>query len=581
MRSLLSPTAWRGWATNSPSSRRHGSRLALHHPPLPLHHVRSQGSPPSLAYLLLSITTATRGSAAPPLPPAPWCSSFSRPPSNQSVPGSPMFSRYFPEECGSGKPPCGRRKLQSARTSPHSPTKGVFDRSATGPAATWQLFRIRQYVQPTFFLGWIGGPLHPDWRPSGGETRYSQVPAPRGIFNASSTSSPAPSSATWSPRTWAYATGTYKIFQSGTTAMSGPASVHVLRGFWTHPYFLSIKSQRPTGRLYVPEGFRPRVLAWAHSSQLACHPGARRTLALLSRRCWWPSVRQDTAEVVSACPVCARAKGGSLRPQGLLQPLSVLHRPWSHVALDFVTGLPESRGNTVILTVVDRFSKYGHFIPLPKLPSAKETAQLLQNIFRIHGLPREVTSDHGPQFTSSFWGAFGKQVGAKPHLSSGFHPQTNGQMERLNQEREKSFCCLVEGKPNSWADSLLWVEYAYNSLPVSSTGLSPFTCCLGYQHPLFSEEEREVEVPAAQLLVKRARQVWKAARRTLLKIVSEMKRFADRRRRPAPRLSMGQKVWLLARDIPLRTTCPKLAPRYIGPFPITRMLTPTAVPWQL
>ena len=84
-------------------------------------------------------------------------------------------------------------------------------------------------------------------------------------------------------------------------------------------------------------------------------------------------------------------------------------------------------------------------------------------------------------------------------------------------------------------------------------------------------------VPATQLLVRRARQVWKAARRTLLKTVSEMKRFADRRHRPAPCLSMGQKVWLLAWDIPLRTTCPKLAPWYIGPFPITRILTPTAV----
>ena len=142
----------------------------------------------------------------------------------------------------------------------------------------------------------------------------------------------------------------------------------------------------PTGRLYVPEGVQPRVLAWAHSSELACHPGARRTLALLSRRFWWPSVHQDTTEFVSACPVCAQAKGGSLCPQGLLQPLSVPHRPWSHVDLDFVTGLPESPGNTVILTVVDRFSKYGHFIPLPKLPLAKETVQLLlQHVFLIHG----------------------------------------------------------------------------------------------------------------------------------------------------------------------------------------------------
>ena len=99
-------------------------------------------------------------------------------------------------------------------------------------------------------------------------------------------------------------------------------------------------------------------------------------------------------------------------------------RPWSHIALDFVTGLPPSHGNTTILTVVDRFSKSVHLVPLPKLPSAKETADLLvQHVFRLHGLPVDVVSDRGPQFTSNFWRAFCNLLGAKVSLSSGFHPQ--------------------------------------------------------------------------------------------------------------------------------------------------------------
>ncbi len=90
-------------------------------------------------------------------------------------------------------------------------------------------------------------------------------------------------------------------------------------------------------------------------------------------------------------------------PEGLLQPLSVPSRPWSHIALDFVTALPASQGNTVVLTVVDRFSKAAHFIPLPKLPSAKETAvTIVDHVFRIHGLPMDVVSDRGPQFVSKF-----------------------------------------------------------------------------------------------------------------------------------------------------------------------------------
>ena len=166
------------------------------------------------------------------------------------------------------------------------------------------------------------------------------------------------------------------------------------------------------------------------------------------------------------------------------------------------------------------------------------------NVFRLHGLPFEVTSDRDPQFASAFWKVFCTLVGAKSRLSSGFHPQTNG---------------LVEG----------------------STTMSPFACCLGYQLPIFPEEEKDVGVPTAQALVQRAHRVWKRARQVLLRNVETMRRFTDRHRRPAPSYTVGQKVWLSSKGIPLRTTSPKLAPRFIGPFPITRIITITAIQHNL
>ena len=100
----------------------------------------------------------------------------------------------------------------------------------------------------------------------------------------------------------------------------------------------------------------------------------------------------------------------------------------------------------------------------------------------------------------------------------------------------------------------------------------PFACCLGYQPPIFPEEEREVGVPAARALVLRVRRTWEKARHTLLCNVEEMRRFADRHRHPAPQYVVGQKVWLSTQD-----TSPKLAPRFFGPFTVTRVITPTAI----
>ncbi len=338
----------------------------------------------------------------------------------------------------------------------------------------------------------------------------------------------------------------------------------------------------PEGLLFVPESVRTSILQWGHSSGLACHQGATRTCMLIKQRFWWPSVVWDARLFVSACPVYAAGKGSNRPPAGLLQPLLVPSRPWSHIAMDFVTGLPPSAGMTVVLTVVDRFSKAAHFIPLPKLPSARETATVvLDHVFRIHGLPVNVVSDRGPQFVSKFWTEFCRQLGATASLSSGYYPQTNGQAERANQDLERVLRCVASAEPSSWSSRLTMVEYAHNSLPVSSTGLSPFQCCLGYQPPLFPSQESDAIVPSAHAFIQRCLRTWSTARAALTRTGERNKASADRHRTEPPLYVCGQKVWLSSQDLPFRLLSRKLGPKFVGPFIISKVLSPVSVRLKL
>lgn len=160
----------------------------------------------------------------------------------------------------------------------------------------------------------------------------------------------------------------------------------------------------PSNHLFVPDSVHPQVLQWAHTSWLTCHPGLNHTLAFLRQQFWWCTMKADTRSFISACCVCTQNKSSTKPSSGLLRPFPAPSHPWSHIALDFVTGPSPSNSKTVILTIIDLFSKSAHFLALPKLPSARETASLLvEHVFRLHGLPADFILGIGPQFISQVW----------------------------------------------------------------------------------------------------------------------------------------------------------------------------------
>ncbi|TLD05659.1 reverse transcriptase domain protein [Venturia nashicola] len=290
------------------------------------------------------------------------------------------------------------------------------------------------------------------------------------------------------------------------------------------------------GLVYVPTRLREKVLQCFHDGPVRGHPGTTKMLQLVQDRFYFPRMRHAVEEYVRKCAICRRNKHDRHAPYGLLQPLQVPTRPWQSVAMDFIVKLPPSADPVTgeiydgIMVTVDRFSKYGRFIPYRETWTATDLAhEFLKNVVANHGLPESLISDRDKLFTSNFWTALMQHLSIKHKMSTAYHPQTDGQTERLNQILEQYLRLYVNARQDNWVQLLPLAQIAYNHAPTSTTGTSPFYANFGFEPKDFSgTAEVLADNPTAALTATELREMQANLRLDLMFCRQQMTKYANR-----------------------------------------------------
>ncbi|CAI5460568.1 unnamed protein product [Closterium sp. Yama58-4] len=340
----------------------------------------------------------------------------------------------------------------------------------------------------------------------------------------------------------------------------------------------SVYIRKGTARIWVP-AYRPLrqlLLSEAHDVVSAGHFGADKTVKTLSRTYYWPGLAADVEDYIRSCDTCQRTKSSRQRKAGLLQPIPPPDRPWQVVTMDFIMALPRTvRGHDAIFVVVDKFSRAAHFIPTHGQVTAEEAATLfVDNVVRLHGVPDSIISDRDPRFTSKFWKQLFALFGTRLAMSSAYHPETDGQTERVNQTLEQILRSITMHDAEAWEKKVSMAEFAYNNTHHSATGMSPFFALYG-QHPnVPTRVDLTPTVPRAGNFHQHLTFIHDHVRKHLELANARMARTTNRGRREVS-FTVGDRVLLDSRNLRLPQDS-KLRPRFIGPFVIERALGPVA-----
>ncbi|MBW0532279.1 hypothetical protein O181_071994 [Austropuccinia psidii MF-1] len=307
------------------------------------------------------------------------------------------------------------------------------------------------------------------------------------------------------------------------------------------------------------------------------HQGLARTLSVVTRTFPWPGLRQELVDFISTCDSCQRAKALQKAPAGLLKSLPVPSQPWSSIGMDFIVKLPKSCGFNASLVIVDFYTKGAHLVPCNEdIDSPKLATIFIDQFIRHHGFPQKIVTDRGSLFVSTFWRLICAKLRIKPTPSTTYHPQTDGQTERMNQPLEeylRHFCGYLQ---DDWANLLPMAEMCLNNTTAASTGFSPFFLWQGY-HPCVNSLLTTSFVPAVNTYIDLLDQTQLEAAASLSWAKALQARYYNRGRRSGEVFQPGNRV-LLSRCY-ISSLCPsgKLDFAYLGPFEVDSMVGCNAV----
>ena len=330
------------------------------------------------------------------------------------------------------------------------------------------------------------------------------------------------------------------------------------------------------GLVYIPSQMRCLMVQEQHSLPAHGHQGITRTFERIARHYYFPGLRKQVETVVQECDICSKSKSNRHLPYGQLKSLPVPKGAWKSIALDFIVKLPLSKDPLTgveydsILVITERLTKYGYFVPYLEASDAEALAYtFLRVIIANHGLPEEIISDRDKLFTSKFWKSLMALLGANHKLSTAFHPQTDGQTERLNQTLEQYLRSYVNHQQDNWVQILPIAQFAYNSAMSEATKVSPFFANYGYQPEAYRQPRPdETRAEQAMIAVEQIKTFHEQLATDIQFLNERSAAYANKKRSMEPAFKEGDKVYLLRKHIKTKRPSTKLDFKKLGPFKI-------------